>query len=81
VILCFDKRSGLLVRSDTRFKEAKSGKEINQAMTFSGYKNEDSTGIKSPTHASIERNGKRCVEADLKYKHLQTVDERIFAKP
>jgi hypothetical protein len=81
VTLYFDKDTGLLVRSDTCFKEAKTGKEINQENTFSSYKEEAASGIKSPTHASIKRDGKQFVEADLEFKHLQTLDDRMFARP
>jgi hypothetical protein len=79
--LYFDKDTGLLVRCDTCFTEAKTGKKINQETTFSRYKDEEASGIRSPTHASIKRNGKRFVEADLEFKHVQTLDDSIFAKP
>jgi hypothetical protein len=79
--LYFDKGTGLLTRSETRFREAKTGKEIDQEMTFSSYKDEEGSGIKNPTHTSIKRNGKRVVEADLELKHLQILDDHIFAKP
>jgi hypothetical protein len=81
VDLYFDKETGLLVRSDTRFKEARTGKEINQENTFSGYKDEEVSGVKSPTKVSIKRDGKRFVEADIELKHIEKLGDGVFAKP
>lgn len=81
VDLYFDKDTGLLVRTDTRFKEARTGKEIHQEWISSGYRDEDRSGIKTPTKACIKRDGKRFVESDLETKHVEQLDEPAFAKP
>ena len=79
--LYFDKETGFLVRSDTHFKEARTGKEIDQETTFSGYKDEDGSGIKSPTKAAIKRDGKRFVESEIELKHVESLEPRLFARP
>jgi hypothetical protein len=80
VNLYFDKATGLLTQSETRYKEARSGKKVNQEMTFSDYK--DVSGIKTPTRVSIKRDGKRVVEAALSdLKYLDKLADSVFAKP
>jgi hypothetical protein len=81
VNLYFDKETGLLVRIDTRYKEARTSNKIDQETTFSGYKDQDGSGIKSPTKASIRRNGKQVVETDIELKHIEKLDDLLFAKP
>jgi hypothetical protein len=75
----FDKETGLLAMTESRYKEARSGKEVKQETFFSGYK--DVSGIKSPTKVSIKRDGKLFVESSIEVKHLEKLDERVFAKP
>jgi hypothetical protein len=79
VNLYFDRETHLLAMSETRFKEANSGRDVKQEMVFSGYK--DVSGIKSPTRVSITRNGKLAVEASVELTHLEDLDDRVFAKP
>lgn len=79
VTLYFDRETGLLTMSETRFKEARSGKEVKQETILSGYK--DVAGIKSPTEVSIKRDGKLVVEARVELTHIERLDERVFAKP
>jgi hypothetical protein len=75
----FDRATGLLAMSETRFREARSGKEIDQETIFSGY--HDVSGIKTPTQLSIWRDGKRAVESSIDLRYLEKLDERVFAKP
>lgn len=79
VNMYFDRDTGLLAMSETRFKEARSGKDVTQETAFGGYK--DVSGIKSPTEVSIKRDGKRVVEARIELTHVERLDERVFAKP
>jgi hypothetical protein len=81
VSLYFDQETGLLLRCDTRYKDARTGSEIDQEMTFSAYRDQDGSGVKSPTKVSIRRNGKQVVEADMEFKHVERLDERLFSKP
>jgi hypothetical protein len=77
--LYFDRETGLLAMSETRFKEARSGKEVHQETVFGGYK--DVSGTKCPTKATITRDGKKCVEASLECKPVERLDDRVFARP
>jgi hypothetical protein len=79
VSLYFDRETGLLVLSETRYKEARSGKEVHQETRFSGYT--DVSGVKSPTTVSIQRDHKRVVEATIEVRHLYRLGEGVFAKP
>lgn len=79
VNLYFDRETGLLAMSKTRFKEAPSGREVEQETLFSGYK--DVSGLMSPTRVSIKRDGKRVVESLVEFSHVERLDERVFAKP
>ena len=77
--LYFDRKTSLLAMSRTRYKEARSGKEVAQETFFSGYESE--SGIKTPTTISIRRDGKLAVEASVETRYLTERDERVFAKP
>jgi hypothetical protein len=77
----FDKETGLLIRCDTQYIEARTGHEIHQEMTFSGYRDQDGSGIQSPSKASIRRNGKEVVESDLAIKHVKKLDDSLFSRP
>lgn len=79
VKMYLDRATGLLAMGETRFREARSGKEINQETIFSGYK--DVSGIKTPTQVSIWRGGKRAVDASVDLRYLERLDARVFAKP
>ena len=79
VEMYFDKRTGLLAMSRTRYKEARSGSEVRQETVFSDYK--DDPVIKTPTKVSIKRDGKLVVEAAIDTNYLESLDEGIFGKP
>ena len=79
VSLYFDRGTGLLAMSKTRFKEARSGKEVSQETILGGYK--DVSGVKSPTKVSIKRDGKLAVEANIELTYVESLDGRVFAKP
>lgn len=81
VDLYFDLRTGLLARCDTRYKEARTGNQINQECTFDAYRDADGSGVRIPTKASIVRNGKRVVETDVETRSLHKLDDRFFEKP
>lgn len=79
VNMYFDREVGLLAMIETHFREARSGKEVNQETIFSGYK--DVSGIRTPTEVTIRRDGKLAVEASIELKYVERLDERVFAKP
>jgi hypothetical protein len=75
----FDSRTGLLASSHTRYKEARSGQEVEQETSFSDYK--DEAGIQTPTRIRIKRNGTLVVESKVETTYVERLDERIFARP
>jgi len=79
VDMYFDGETGLLAMTQTRFKEAKSGREVEQEIILGGYR--DEAGIRTPTTVSIRREGKLVIEATLEMKYVEGLDERLFAKP
>ena len=80
VKLYFNKETGLLVKFAGRFKEARSGKEVDQESTLSDYK--EVAGIMLPTKVSIKRNGKLFVEAQIDdLKPMDKLGDDVFAKP
>jgi hypothetical protein len=79
VNMYFDRETGLLAMTETRFKEARSGKEVSQETILGGYK--EVSGIRSPTKVSIKRDGKLVVEASIELSYLERLDGRVFAQP
>jgi hypothetical protein len=80
VKLYFDKENGLLLRSEYRFKDARTGKESEIVSTGGDFK--EFNGVKFPTKIDMKRDGKNFVEAQiLEVKPLEKVDPGLFAKP
>lgn len=80
VLLFFDKENYRLLKSEYRVKDDMSGKEVNQEVTYSDYKEVD--GIKYPTKFVIKRDNKPYVEDEItEYKPVEKLDDSVFAKP
>jgi outer membrane lipoprotein-sorting protein len=80
VKLYFDKESGLLVRSEYRYKDWMSGKDTEMVSNYENYKRFD--GLKFPTKMEMKRDGKQFVEAEIEeVKPVEKFDVSIFAKP
>jgi hypothetical protein len=79
VNMYFDRETGLLAMTQTRFIEATSGKEVSQETILGSYK--DVSGIRSPTKVSIKRDGKVVVDASIELSYVERLDGRLFAKP
>ena len=79
VKIYFDRETGLLAMSGTRFTDARSGKVVSQETILGGYK--EVSGIRSPTKVSIKRDGKLVVEAGVELSYVERLDGRVFAKP
>jgi hypothetical protein len=79
VNLYFDKKTHLLVKTETRVSD--QGKEVNQETFHSDYKMVD--GKMHAFKLTIMRDGKRFVEGDLAEIriHTQKLDDSIFAPP
>jgi hypothetical protein len=81
VSLYFDKKSGLLLKSETRGKDVQGGgNEFSSESFFKDYKDFD--GVKRATKLIIKRDGKDFVESEVTdYKTEKKLDDSVFAKP
>lgn len=78
--LFFDKDNWLLLRTEYRYKDARTGKEVEMVITGSDFK--EFGGLKFPTKVEMKRDGKKFVEAemfDIRPQH--SLDPKLFAKP
>jgi hypothetical protein len=77
--LFFDKKTHLLLKSETRVKDD-SGKEVTQEAYFSDYK--DVEGIKHATKIVIKRDGAEFLEGETTdFKLVEKLDNSEFEKP
>jgi hypothetical protein len=81
VNLFFDKRSGLLVKSQYTVKpEERGGKEVSQEVVYGNYK--EVQGLQQPMKIAIKRDGKQLVEAhNSDMKLSESLPDADFAKP
>jgi outer membrane lipoprotein-sorting protein len=79
--LFFDKKSGLLIKTERTVKDQQAGgKERKQESFFSDYKEVD--GVKHPTKLVLNRDGEKYVDAEMsEYEHKDKLDDATFAKP
>ncbi len=79
--LFFDKKTGLLVKTERKAKAAEQGnQEVNQETFLSEHKEVD--GVKVATKVVIKRDGKNYIEAELSdLKFVDKLDEKLFSKP
>jgi hypothetical protein len=78
--LYFDKETGLLLRFEYRFKNARTGKDAEMVTLGSDFK--EFNGLKFPTKIDMKQDGKNFVEAQiLEVKPLEKLDPSLFAKP
>jgi outer membrane lipoprotein-sorting protein len=78
--LYFDKKTGLLVKSEFKTKAAEQKfKEVLQEVTYSDFKTVD--GCVFPHHMVIKHDGKLFVETDVTDMKAATFDAKAFAKP
>jgi hypothetical protein len=81
VSLWFDKKSGLLVKSETRAKDVQNGNEEYAAETYySDYKEKD--GVQHAMKITLKRDGKPFVEGETTEIEVKDkLDADTFAKP
>jgi hypothetical protein len=81
VNLYFDKKTHLLVKSETVVKQMGTDKDVSQETYYSDYK--DKEGIKLPMKIKIKQDGKKFVDVDevTDFKLEEKLDESVFAKP
>jgi hypothetical protein len=82
VNLFFDKKTGLLLKSETRSKDLIGGndQEFTAETFYTDYKDFD--GTKRATKQSVKRDGKDFVEVEITdIETKEKLDESVFAKP
>jgi hypothetical protein len=80
VSLYFDKKTHLLVKTESVVKDETTGMEVTQETFFSDYKEVE--GSKQAATLTIKRDGKRHLEAEVfDYKIFDKLDDSVFAKP
>src|SRR5262249_61665867 len=78
VNLYFDRESALLLKSETRIKEA--GTEVTQEVLYTDSRQIE--GARRPTRITVKRDNKLLVEEEiLEYRPLERPDASLFAKP
>lgn len=79
VWLFFDKKTGLLAKSEYRLKDD-NNHELKQEAYFSVYKN--FAGVRKPTRIVIQRDGKPYLEEDVtSYQLTETLPDQLFEQP
>lgn len=79
VELFFDKKTHLLVKTETRVKDEEKGQEVTQESFLSSYDGKD---VKQALKLTIKRNGSLYLEAELSDVKLEEkLDDSVFAKP
>lgn len=80
VNLFFDKKTGRLLKSETRVKDLQSGVERTQEGFYSNYKEMD--GAPRPTRVAYKRDNKPYLTLEISdFKLHESVDDNLFAKP
>src|SRR5262245_16838017 len=81
VKLYFDKKSGLLVKSEATVKDAMTGgKEVTEETFFDDYKAVE--GVQVPHRQAVKRNGQDFFSGEVtEAKVLQKLGDAVFAKP
>jgi hypothetical protein len=80
VKLYFDKATGLLVRREQQVLDSLSGKEVQQAVVFSDYQEQD--GLKLYRQIVVLRNEKKLLTGKVtKVEFFEKLNAKVFAKP
>jgi hypothetical protein len=80
VNLYFDKKTSMLLKSETRSKDVMSGEEFNAETFLSDWKDKD--GLPVAHKVEVKRDGKAFVEAEvIEYKGEDKLDDELFKKP
>jgi hypothetical protein len=80
VELYFDKKTGLLVKTQGRVKDEGSGQEVTEESFPSDYK--DVQGTKQAAKFTVKRNGKLFMEGEtIEVNLYEKLDPSTFAKP
>jgi hypothetical protein len=78
--LFFDKQSSLLLKIERQIRSAIGREEMTQEIQLGSFKEID--GIQEPMKVAVKINGSLAAEEEiLELKHLEKLDEKLFAKP
>jgi hypothetical protein len=76
----FDKKTGLIVKTESRRRDDTSGEEVTEERIITEY--QDADGRKTAKKLEILRDGKPFMEAEVtEVKILEKVDDNEFTKP
>jgi hypothetical protein len=79
VVLYFDKKTHLLVKTESRVKDEDSGQEVTQETFLSGYEGKEA---KMAMKITVKRDGKAYLEAEVTdFQPEEKLDDSVFAKP
>jgi hypothetical protein len=79
VNLYFDKKTGLLVKTETRVKDD-NDQEVTEETFLSNYK--EVQGTQQATKLTVKRDGKLYLESEVTdYQLAEKLDDGVFAKP
>lgn len=79
VTLAFDKKTNLLLKTETRVKDEQTGQEVNEESFYLEYNDK---GLRQPKKISVKRDGKIFIEAEVVELHADVkFDEKGFDKP
>src|SRR5262249_48389857 len=79
-ILYFDRKSGLLVKSQRRMPHPLSGQEMDGEAVFGDYK--ETWGTQYPHRITSFAGGKKIIEMEItRIELLKKLDDRLFEKP
>jgi hypothetical protein len=79
VTLSFDKKTHLLLKTETRVKDEMSGQEVTEEGFYLEYNDK---GLRQPRKISVKRDGKIFVEAEVVELNTDVkFDEKGFEKP
>jgi hypothetical protein len=80
VSLFFDKRTGLLLKSERKTKIVLGGMDVTYETFFEDYK--EVNGIQQPHRFTIYGDGKKCLECEITEVVMpEKFDEKTFEKP
>src|SRR5262249_22902988 len=80
VSLFFDKKTGLLAKTESRGLDFQTNEEVNDERILHDYKKLD--GIMKPTRVTMNRDGKKFLEMEItEQKYVDKLDENTFVKP
>jgi hypothetical protein len=80
VSLFFDKKTHLLIKSESRGVDPISNQEVNMEKYFSDFREVD--GIQSPRKVTIHTDGKKLGDMEIsEVRYLERHDDGVFAMP